>query len=223
MSNEVLFNLNKDEPVFDLSKEAPNLLEEVIVGCSWKTKNNVNVDIDVSAVAYNEDGSKLGHAYYGNCNQWLLNGSIYHKGDDLTGSDAKSDVDNEQIIIKLSKVPSGVKSIYLMGNVYDRNKDEVKSWNMCLRDASGVKVLNADVGRAGVKGVVFAVLIRDGAGAWTFEHVNVEVNAGGYKATMAFIDAKNLKVRGSVIKASIAPVADETPKKGFLSRLMGRG
>lgn len=227
-----IFNLSKSEPVFNLSKDAPNLLTEIVVGCSWKTKMNFDVDIDVSAIAYDAEGYEVEHAYHGNKNRWLMNSSMYHMGDDLTGSDAKTDVDNEQIILKLSKMPSNVKSVYLMGNVYDNNKSKVKSWNMCLRDTDGNKVLNADVGKAGIKGVVFAVLIRDDSGAWTFEHVDVEVNAGGYAATMKYIDAKNLTVSGSAPAQSRRNASSQlstlsnnsTPEErpGFFGRLFGR-
>ena len=214
MTEEILFNLSKEEPVFDLTKAAPDLLVEVIVGCSWKTKKNFDVDIDVSAIAYDKEGRSVGHAYHGNKRQWLMQSSMFHMGDDLTGSDAKTDMDNEQIILKLNNMPSNVKSVFLMGNVYDSNKDKVKSWNMCLRDKSGKKILNANVGKAGIKGVVFAVLIKDDAGVWTFERVDVEVNARGYSETMKYIDAKNLKVHGAVVVA-------DAPKKGLFGRLFG--
>jgi stress response protein SCP2 len=81
-----------------------------------RTSSASSMDIDSSVVMVTEAGQKLDLIYYGekrsNC------GSIIHAGDDLTGNDKKGVYDNEEIKINLTTIPSNVKSLKFIANVY---------------------------------------------------------------------------------------------------------
>lgn len=229
--DDQIFNLSKESPVFDLSKDADaSILEDLILGCGWKCKGFTDVDVDLSAILYDKDGTHVETVYYGNKELWLLNNSIFHCGDDLTGSDAQTYVDNEQIKVKLANMPSNVASIFVTANVYNGNLKDLESCYVCIRDVNQNKILNSDMSNLKEKGVVLAAIVKEGAN-WSIARIDTPVDAFSGSTTMKFIDASTFNV-GSSVASSARRIASgqlaglsnrqSEERPGFFSRLFGR-
>ena len=110
-------NLSKGQKI-SLSKEA-NGLNKVIVGLGWDAAkrgvfgSQYNIDCDASAIILDEKEKLIDCVYYGNTRS--LDGKVRHTGDNLTGN---GDGDDEQIIVSLSDMPSKVKKIMFVVNIY---------------------------------------------------------------------------------------------------------
>lgn len=110
-------NLSKGQKI-NLSKEV-NGLSEVVVGLGWDAAkrgffgSTPNFDCDASAIIIDDNNKYSGCVYYGD--RAALNKAVYHHGDNLTGD---GDGDDEQITVKLSKLPSSVSKIIFVVNIY---------------------------------------------------------------------------------------------------------
>ena len=110
-------NLSKGQKI-SLSKEV-NGLNKVVVGLGWDAaKKNFfspapNIDCDASAIMLDEHDMYVDCVYYGNTQS--MGGVVRHSGDNLTGD---GDGDDEQIVVKLADMPSKVKKIVFVVNIY---------------------------------------------------------------------------------------------------------
>ena len=191
-----VFNLSKEDPLFVLEKSNPLHSGEIVVGCSWTTKFSREVDIDVSLIAFDAAGAEAGVAYFGNSGTRMVGSSVYHHGDDLTGANRRTVQDNEQISVNLDVVPANVKSLFLVGNVYDGRTHLVKTWTMCLRDKNGDSFLSMDASKLKSRGVIFCALVRSGEN-WEVRLMNAKGDGAGYAGNMRFINARDLTCAGS--------------------------
>ncbi len=101
-------------------------LERMCVGVNWgaiekkslfgKIKKEA-VDLDASAGLFGENQQLLDVVYFGQLGSKC--GSIRHSGDDLTGDiDGDDDLDNEVIVVDLSRVPANVAQIVFVLNSF---------------------------------------------------------------------------------------------------------
>lgn len=126
-------NLVKGQKI-DLTKGSTNL-SEVMVGLGWDPVEKKggflsslfgasNIDCDASVLLLNGNDKLKNQkdvVYFRNLKN--SNQSIVHMGDNLTGDGAG---DDEQIMLHLNKIPSDVKKIVFVVNIYDcknRNQD----------------------------------------------------------------------------------------------------
>jgi len=174
MSESPTFNLTKNAP-FNITKEDQSLLQHIMCGCGWTGKNGVSVDVDLSAVFVNAEGRPLVVADYNNADRWLGGHSIYHHGDDLTGKDAKSDVDNEQIAIKFAKLPVDVAKIYVMASLFNGTLKQLDDCYVCLRDESGEAILRSSFNDVRTTGLVMACIEKDEAQNWIITRLDKEI------------------------------------------------
>lgn len=115
-------NLVKGQKI-SLEKEAGGKLDKVIMGLGWDARKKKgffgfgggsrHIDLDASCVLFDEAGKMLDTVWFGQLKS--KDGSVVHTGDNLTG---EGEGDDEQIIVDLSRVPAGVKTLVFVVNSF---------------------------------------------------------------------------------------------------------
>ncbi len=100
-----------------LSKESSGL-SKIIAGLGWDPIDGSSAQIDCdSSVLMLDAADKLGGiknvVYFGSLSS--IDGSIVHKGDNLTG---EGEGDDEQIVVDLSAVPQDIRKLVFVVNIY---------------------------------------------------------------------------------------------------------
>ncbi len=219
--SQVTFNLSKDQPTFSLAKDSA-IAKDMYLGLSW----TCSADVDLSAALVSESGQIVDSISFRNKKRWLFNDSMYHFGDDMTGSDNKTDTDNEQIRIKLDKVPANVKYIYSVATVYSGRIEGAK---MSLRESSkGPATLSGQLG-GGSKGLILARLARDGD-SWKVERIAATCNGSTISSSdvvnkiRAHVSGETLPESSSANATSSATTTRTAPapvSKPWYKRLLG--
>lgn len=129
----------------NLEKSNGSKLTQFCVGCNWgalikKTffglaKKTVDVDLDLSCMMFDCDGKPVDHIWsplfrFGDRNVGLpngklvsLDGALRHTGDDQIGDTNGDDgLDNEIIMVDLSRVSPRVESIVFFLNIYNNEE-----------------------------------------------------------------------------------------------------
>jgi tellurium resistance protein TerZ len=106
-----------------LDKEAGSALSKIVMGLGWdpiKKKGmfgfgggQVEVDLDASCVLFDEQNQVLDTVWFRQLKS--QDGSITHTGDNRSGA---GDGDDEQIVVELTRVPAGVKSLVFVVNSF---------------------------------------------------------------------------------------------------------
>lgn len=143
-------NLKKGQKV-ELKKPDGGELHNVIVGLGWDpveqkrkglfARSAPQIDCDASAIvltggklAKNKDVVYFGHLKHGS-------GAIKHMGDNLTGA---GEGDDEQIMIKLDKVPAEYDKIVFVVNIYQADK---RGQHFGMIKNAFVRLVDEDTGR----------------------------------------------------------------------------
>ncbi len=115
-------NLQKGQKI-SLDKEAGSTLTKIVMGLGWdpvKSKGFLGfggkqqeVDLDASCVLFNDQNQPVDVVWFRQLQS--RDGSIVHTGDNRTGA---GDGDDEQIVVDLSRVPAGVKSLVFVVNSF---------------------------------------------------------------------------------------------------------
>ncbi|HEX8610005.1 MAG TPA: TerD family protein [Telluria sp.] len=115
-------NLQKGQKI-SLDKEAGSTLTRITMGLGWdaiKTKGlfgfggkTQSVDLDASCLLFDESGRNVDTVWFRQLKS--KDGSIVHTGDNRTGA---GDGDDEQIMVDLTQVPAGVKSLVFTVNSF---------------------------------------------------------------------------------------------------------
>lgn len=123
-------NLVKGQKI-DLTKGNAGL-DEIMVGLGWDpmkqekrgllgalfgTPQKADIDCDSSVIMLDQNDKLLSNkdvVYFGNLTH--SSNSVCHRGDNLTGDGAG---DDEQIFVKLSKVPQGINKLMFVVNIFD--------------------------------------------------------------------------------------------------------
>lgn len=110
----------------NLEKSSGAKLQTLCVGVNWGAivkrgfwgnKKMEAVDLDASCATFDDANNKLEVIYFGNLKS--QNRSIMHSGDDLTGDmDGDDGLDNEVIIVDLTKLPPNVSKIAFVLNSF---------------------------------------------------------------------------------------------------------
>ena len=208
---DTVFNLGKDD-IFSLSKSS--LSQEMYLGCSWQNRSSRSTDIDLSAIMLDGLGGSSTICSYKNAGEWVGGRSMFHYGDDMSGDDAKTDADNEQIRICLNEVPANITHIFVVASLYSGSMSNLKSCNVSIRKSrSGPKEVDACMSNLTEGGMILAMIIRNDNG-WVIERLSVPHSG---KVAFDFVTKCKRIMNGDFSKPVI--IGSEA---GFLKRLAMR-
>lgn len=115
-------NLEKGQKI-SLEKEAGGGLTKIVMGLGWDAKKkggffgfgskDQEIDLDASCILFDESRQPLDAVWFRQLQS--QDGSIVHTGDNRTGD---GDGDDEQIVVDLTRVPAGVKSLMFVVNSF---------------------------------------------------------------------------------------------------------
>jgi stress response protein SCP2 len=157
-------SLTKNQTV-SLVKGGRPLLSQVRMGLGWEpARRGKDIDLDASVMAFGPDRGHLDSCYFGKLS--ILNGSIKHSGDNLTGEGAG---DDEVIVVDLGKLPAEATGLVFTVNSFSGQKfTEVASAYCRLVDAAtDEELVRFDLtGAEPQTGVLMAKLIKQYSGEW---------------------------------------------------------
>ncbi|SEP71571.1 TerD family protein [Streptomyces radiopugnans] len=157
-------DLRKHQTV-SLVKGGKPLLTSVRMGLGWEPAfRGKNVDLDASVIAYDANRKKIDNCYFGKLA--ILNGTIQHSGDNLTGEGAG---DDEAITVHLGGLPPQVTGLVFTVNSFSGQKftEVAKAYCRLLDAATGEELVRFDLtGSEPRTGVLMCKLIRQFSGEW---------------------------------------------------------
>ena len=125
-----------------LSKTDPSL-KNVLVGLGWdaRSTDGQNFDLDASVFMATENGKVPSDRHFIFYNQLVSPcGGVEHTGDNLTGD---GDGDDESVIVRLDKVESNIKSLFITVTIHDA---EARRQNFGQVSNAFVRIVNNDTG-----------------------------------------------------------------------------
>ncbi len=157
-------SLQKNQTV-SLVKGGRPLLSQVKMGLGWEPAyRGKDIDLDASVIAYGPQRNHLDSCYFGKLA--ILNGSVKHSGDNLTGEGAG---DDEVITVDLGRLPAEVSGLVFTVNSFSGQKftEVAKAYCRLLDAATGEELVRFDLTTAEPQtGVMMAKLIRQFSGEW---------------------------------------------------------
>lgn len=185
LSSGKVLHLNQGDKVL-LQNEDNSNIDKISLGVGWSPSGSIqNMDLDASVLVYsNKQYSDL--IYFGKLKN--SNNSIIHHGDNLYGSNGKSeDQNDEDIDIDLNRLSNSIDELYLVVNIYNafsRGQSFGTVKNLYIRVYSlsdNKKTLNLDFkidqGKQNFTGVVIAKMRKSPNGIWDFKAVGEYGNA----------------------------------------------
>ncbi|MEU4271646.1 TerD family protein [Streptomyces sp. NPDC026092] len=157
-------NLQKNQTV-SLVKGGRPLLTQVKMGLGWEPAyRGKDIDLDASVIAYGPQRNHLDSCYFGKLS--ILNGSIKHSGDNLTGEGAG---DDEVIVVDLGRLPADATGLVFTVNSFTGQKftEVAKAYCRLIDAATGEELVRFDLTTAEPQtGVMMAKLIKQFSGEW---------------------------------------------------------
>ncbi|WP_190124850.1 TerD family protein [Streptomyces inusitatus] len=157
-------SLQKNQTV-SLVKGGKPLLSKVKMGLGWEPAyRGKDIDLDASVIAYGPNRNHLDSCYFGKLA--ILNGSIKHSGDNLTGEGAG---DDEVITVDLGRLPAEATGLVFTVNSFTGQKftEVAKAYCRLMDAATGEELVRFDLTSAEAQtGVMMAKLIRQFSGEW---------------------------------------------------------
>ena len=123
-----------------LSKTDPSL-KNVLVGLGWDARSTDGQDFDLDASVFmaTENGKVSSDRHFIFYNQLVSPcGGVEHTGDNLTGD---GDGDDESVIVRLDKVESNIKSLFITVTIHDA---EARRQNFGQVSNAFVRIVNND-------------------------------------------------------------------------------
>ena len=178
-------SLTKGQNV-SLSKTDPSL-KNVLVGLGWDARSTDGQDFDLDASVFmaTENGKVPSDRHFIFYNQLVsLCGGVEHTGDNLTGD---GDGDDESVIVRLDKVESNIKSLFITVTIHDA---EARRQNFGQVSNAFVRIVNNDTGDEIVRfdlsedystetAMVFGEIYRHN-GEWKFRAIGQGYTGGLY-------------------------------------------
>lgn len=178
-------SLTKGQNV-SLSKTDPSL-KNVLVGLGWdaRSTDGQNFDLDASVFMATENGKVPSDRHFIFYNQLVsLCGGVEHTGDNLTGD---GDGDDESVIVRLDKVESNIKSLFITVTIHDA---EARRQNFGQVSNAFVRIVNNDTSDEIVRfdlsedystetAMVFGEIYRHN-GEWKFRAIGQGYTGGLY-------------------------------------------
>ncbi|MEN8653482.1 TerD family protein [Streptomyces sp. 21So2-11] len=157
-------SLQKNQTV-SLVKNGRPLLSQVKMGLGWEPAfRGKDIDLDASVIAYDGNRKHLDSCYFGKLT--ILNGSVKHSGDNLTGEGAG---DDEVITVDLGRIPPEATGLVFTVNSFSGQKfsEVAKAYCRLLDAATGEELVRFDLtGAEPQTGVMMAKLIKQFSGEW---------------------------------------------------------
>ncbi|MCT4355025.1 TerD family protein [Streptomyces sp. Je 1-79] len=157
-------NLQKNQTV-SLVKGGRPLLSQVKMGLGWEPAyRGKDIDLDASVIAYGPQRNHLDSCYFGKLS--ILNGSVKHSGDNLTGEGAG---DDEVIVVDLGRLPADATGLVFTVNSFTGQKftEVAKAYCRLMDAATGEELVRFDLTSAEPQtGVMMAKLIKQFSGEW---------------------------------------------------------
>ncbi|UQX00587.1 TerD family protein [Streptomyces sp. RerS4] len=157
-------NLQKNQTV-SLVKGGRPLLSQVKMGLGWEPAfRGRAIDLDASVIAYGPQRNHIDSCYFNKLS--ILNGSIKHSGDNLTGEGAG---DDEVIVVDLGRLPAEATGLVFTVNSFSGQKftEVAKAYCRLIDAASGEELVRFDLTSAEPQtGVMMAKLIKQFSGEW---------------------------------------------------------
>ena len=178
-------SLTKGQNV-SLSKTDPSL-KNVLVGLGWDARSTDGQDFDLDASVFmaTENGKVPSDRHFIFYNQLVsLCGGVEHTGDNLTGD---GDGDDESVIVRLDKVESNIKSLFITVTIHDA---EARRQNFGQVSNAFVRIVNNDTSDEIVRfdlsedystetAMVFGEIYRHN-GEWKFRAIGQGYKGGLY-------------------------------------------
>ncbi|MFJ8161546.1 TerD family protein [Streptomyces sp. NPDC096136] len=157
-------SLRKNQTV-SLVKGGRPLLSQVKMGLGWEPAfGGRDIDLDASVIAYGPQRNFVDSCYFGKLS--ILDGSIKHSGDNLTGEGAG---DDEVIVVDLGRLPAEVTGLVFTVNSFSGQKftEVAKAYCRLIDAASDEELVRFDLtGAEPQTGVMMAKLIKQFSGEW---------------------------------------------------------
>ncbi|MFD8644949.1 TerD family protein [Streptomyces zaomyceticus] len=157
-------SLQKNQTV-SLVKGGRPLLSQVKMGLGWEPAyRGKDIDLDASVIAYGPQRNHLDSCYFGKLS--ILNGSVKHSGDNLTGEGAG---DDEVIVVDLGRLPADATGLVFTVNSFSGQKftEVAKAYCRLIDAATGEELVRFDLTTAEPQtGVMMAKLIKQFTGEW---------------------------------------------------------
>ncbi|GGY14522.1 TerD family protein [Streptomyces tanashiensis] len=157
-------SLQKNQTV-SLVKGGRPLLSQVKMGLGWEPAyRGKDIDLDASVIAYGPQRNHLDSCYFGKLS--ILNGSVKHSGDNLTGEGAG---DDEVIVVDLGRLPADATGLVFTVNSFSGQKftEVAKAYCRLIDAATGEELVRFDLTTAEPQtGVMMAKLIKQFSGEW---------------------------------------------------------
>ena len=169
-----------------LSKTNPSL-KNVLVGLGWDARSTDGKDFDLDASVFmaTENGKVPSDRHFIFYNQLVSPcGGVEHTGDNLTGD---GDGDDESVIVRLDKVESNIKSLFITVTIHDA---EARRQNFGQVSNAFVRIVNNDTSDEIVRfdlsedystetAMVFGEIYRHN-GEWKFRAIGQGYTGGLY-------------------------------------------
>lgn len=169
-----------------LSKTDPSL-KNVLVGLGWDARSTDGQDFDLDASVFmaTENGKVPSDRHFIFYNQLVSPcGGVEHTGDNLTGD---GDGDDESVIVRLDKVESNIKSLFIIVTIHDA---EARRQNFGQVSNAFVRIVNNDASDEIVRfdlsedystetAMVFGEIYRHN-GEWKFRAIGQGYKGGLY-------------------------------------------
>ncbi|MFF9847236.1 TerD family protein [Streptomyces litmocidini] len=157
-------SLQKNQTV-SLVKGGRPLLSQVRMGLGWEPAyRGKDIDLDASVIAYGPQRNHLDSCYFGKLS--ILNGSVKHSGDNLTGEGAG---DDEVITVDLGRLPADATGLVFTVNSFSGQKftEVAKAYCRLIDGTTGEELVRFDLTTAEPQtGVMMAKLIKQFSGEW---------------------------------------------------------
>ncbi|MFB0618907.1 TerD family protein [Streptomyces sp. AGS-58] len=157
-------SLAKQQTV-SLVKGGRPLLSQVRMGLGWEPAfRGRDIDLDASVIAYGPRRDHIDSCYFGRLT--ILNGSVKHSGDNLTGEGGG---DDEVIVVDLGRLPQEVSGLVFTVNSFSGQKftEVAKAYCRLVDAATGEELVRFDLtGAEPQTGVLMAKLVRQFSGEW---------------------------------------------------------
>ena len=179
------FSLIKGQNI-SLSK-TDSSLKNILVGLGWDARSTDGQDFDLDASVFmaTENGKVPSDRHFIFYNQLVSPcGGVEHTGDNLTGD---GDGDDESVIVRLDKVESNIKSLFITVTIHDA---EARRQNFGQVSNAFVRIVNNDTSDEIVRfdlsedystetAMVFGEIYRHN-GEWKFRAIGQGYTGGLY-------------------------------------------
>jgi len=169
--------------VVDLPKRAA--MRQISAGLGWDRGSN-DVDLDVSVVLLDEGGAHVDTVFFGNTEA----AGVTHSGDNLTGEGSG---DDETITVNLDAIPSELKQLIFMINVYTKAQSFSQVSNPYCRivSAEGEEFCRYMLREAGdEQGLIIARLFWEPSGQrWSFQAAGQPCAGNTWKDSMPTVES----------------------------------